>query len=104
MMKNFNPDRKYLKNKLTGVGLALLLAFFIFYLLYHVSIGFRTHAESVPVIYGEAYETLSLSGYIFRDEEVIYSNYNGVTLFLAEENEKIGANATVATVYPMGNL
>ena len=102
MMKNFNPDRKYLKNKLTGVGLALLLAFFIFYLLYHVSIGFRTHAESVPVVYGEAYETLSLSGYIFRDEEVIYSNYNGVTLFLAEENEKIGANATVATVYPMG--
>ena len=101
-MKNFNPDKKYLKNKLTGAGMALLLAFFIFYLLYHVSIGFRTHAEAVPVIYGEAYDTLSLSGYIFRDEEVIYSLYNGVTLYEAEENEKIGANASVASVYRAG--
>ncbi len=101
-MKTFNPDKKYIIHKLTGIGMTLLVAFLIFYLLYHVSIGLRTHARSTPAVYGEAYETVAFDGYIFRDEEVIHSLYNGVTLYEAEENEKIGASSSVASVYRAG--
>ena len=101
-MKKFAPDKKYLIQTLTSTALFLVVTFLIIYLLYHVSLGFKSPPKTQPAIYGDSYETLSLDAYVFRDEHVIHSVSNGVNLYSATENEKLGLGATVATVYPAG--
>ena len=40
-MRKFNPDKKYLLHTATSILLVALVAFLIFYLLYHVFLGFE---------------------------------------------------------------
>lgn len=98
-IKNLNFDKKYIVHTFTNASLVLLVVFLIVYLLYHVSIGFKGKAQTVAASYGNAYESVRLDAYVFRDESVIYSVHNGVSLYEAEENEKIANNSVVATVY-----
>ncbi len=100
MIKKIRFSKKYITHTLTNASLVALVAFLIFYLLYHVSIGFRGYAQTRAASYGESYESVRLDAYIFRDENVIYSS-DGVSLYDAEENEKIGNNSIVARVYPL---
>ena len=101
-MKKFTPDKKYLIHTLTNTALFLVVTFLIIYLLYHVSLGFKSPPKTQGAVYGDSYETLSFDAYIFRDEHVIHSASNGVNLYSATENEKLGLGATVATVYSSG--
>lgn len=99
-MRKFNPDKKYLLHTATSILLVMVVAFLIFYLLYHVFLGFRTKPKTEAAVYGEAYDTLTLEGCVFRDETVLYSSYSGSVLYCAEENEKLSTNSTVADIYP----
>ena len=100
MIKKITFSKKYITHTLTNASLIVLVAFLIFYLLYHVSIGFRGYAQTRAASYGEAYESVRLDAYIFRDENVIYSA-DGVSLYEYEENEKIANNSIAAQVYPL---
>ncbi len=77
---------------------ALLCMFFLIYALYHIAGAAREKTELFTVTQESATSTVALSGYIFRDETVLYGTGAACSYNYAD-GEKIGAGSTVALSY-----
>ena len=95
-------DKKTLLRSLRSIAYFAASIFLIAYLTYHASNGFRSRVETEPVLYSVGEKNVTLDAYVFRDEAVITSNYDGIVSYLAEENEKVKDTSAVANIYPNG--
>ena len=92
-MKNGkNPISK----KILPIALCLLAAV---YLIYHLSRGLRTDAQFYSVRPYTANDSQVFTGYIFKEEQILSSNAQGMCNYHYYDGEKVAANRVVADVY-----
>lgn len=82
--------------KYTASALACVL--FTAYVLYHILSGFGKNVQLYTVRSDTFSETISASGYIFRDAETLYSAASGSKSYIYENGEKVSAGSAVAKV------
>lgn len=99
---NIELDKKTLLRSLRSCAYFAVSFFLIFYLIYHASNGFQSKLETEAALYSVGEKNVTLDAYIFRDESVITSNYDGIVSYLAEENEKVTDTTVVANIYQNG--
>ncbi len=101
-----NSDKKRLdKRRKRGIKKRLFLIpkllfiFALFFLL--ISIFFRAgdNVTTYTALNGSLEEYVLADGYIFRDQEIVVSPYNGYFECVAEEGERVVEGATLAAVY-----
>lgn len=97
------PEQKAAVRKLTsriflGVTAALMLVFIVFIFVTTNFMG--SDGIVTEVTYKDyAYDTISTTGFVIRNEECLKKNTNGVLVYQVENGEKVTANGTIATVY-----
>ncbi len=87
--------------RILAVGLALLA---VIYLGYHILNSLRTDSELFTVRPYTARDSAIFTGYLFREETVLYSRNSGMYRYLYYDGEKVGANKNVAEVYRSGSI
>ena len=98
----FELDKKTLLRSLRSCAYFAVSFFLIVYLIYHASNGFQSRIETEPVLYSVGEKNVTLDAYIFRNESIITSNYDGIVSYLTEENEKVTDTSVVADIYKSG--
>ena len=90
--------KKYAKT----TAFVLLCIFFLTYAIYHIGNAFREKIELFTVTKESLEYTEDLSGYVFRDETILYGT--GISCSYKYDNgEKIAKNSTVAKAYRAEN-
>ncbi|MBQ9745961.1 MAG: hypothetical protein IJW21_03985 [Clostridia bacterium] len=84
------------------IASALLCMFAFIYVIHHIGNAFKEKTELFTVTYETLENTVDLSGYIFRDETVLYGTGLACTYNFAD-GEKVAKNASVANVYYTDN-
>ena len=81
------------------VAAVLILAF----LLYR-ALGLSTvRAQTVTAVRSVEYKIARLDGYIFRDEQVLYSDNTGAAVYLVEDGSRVRADTELCRVYTTGD-
>lgn len=94
-----SANRSAKKNiNLAWISITLLLFLLISYTFYHVFSGTGT-IKTTPAGYIEQTSSAVLEGILFREEEPLYSDYNGGVRYLADNGEMMSADSAVAGVY-----
>ena len=73
------------------------------YTVYHISSLFGEDISTIITGVSTETTTLSFESYIFRDEEVLYSDHNGIVDYLVADGTKVSKGDTLAEVYVNGN-
>lgn len=73
------------------------------YTVYHVSSLFGEDISTIITGVSTETKTLSLESYIFRDEEILYSDNGGVADYLVADGTKVSKGDALAEVYTNGN-
>ena len=90
--------RKLTSRIVVGVTVALMLMFIVFIFVTTNFMG--SDGIVTEVTYkGTAYDTISTTGFVIRDEEYIRNTSNGVLVYQVSNGEKITADGTIATIY-----
>ena len=90
--------RKLTSRIFLGVTAALMLVFIVFIFVTTNFMG--SDGIVTEVTYKEyAYDTISTTGFVIRDEECLKNNTDGVLVYQVENGEKVTADGTIATVY-----
>ncbi|MBQ8345175.1 MAG: hypothetical protein IJY42_02800 [Clostridia bacterium] len=79
--------------------LGLLALAVVAYTLFHASSLFREDFTTIAAGTTTEYTTVSASGYLFRDETVLYSPNGGVADYLVEDGAKVSIGQSLAYVY-----
>lgn len=87
--------KKIIRNIIT----AFLCIVFLVYILYHIVDAFSAKTELFTVTRATVKNTVELSGYIFRDETVIFPKAGGVQDIEIRDGEKIAKSAVIASSY-----
>ncbi|MBR3716056.1 MAG: hypothetical protein IKM18_09125, partial [Clostridia bacterium] len=72
------------------------------YTVYHVSSFFGEDISTIITGVSTETKTLSLESYIFRDEEILYSDRGGVADYLVSDGTKVSKGDILAEVYSNG--
>ena len=87
-----------------NIGIAVVCLCVFSYAVFHVASLFSEEIGTIVVGPTTERTTTKLSGYIFRDAELVYpENYNGAVDYLVENGEKVSAKSELATVYSEGS-
>ncbi len=90
--------RKLTSRIIVGVTIALMLVFIVFIFVTTNFMG--SDGIITEVTYkGVAYDTISTTGFVIRDEEYIRNDSNGVLVYQVSNGEKVTADGTIATIY-----
>ena len=81
------------------IGLGFLAACVLFYAVYHVVSLFQTEMTTIAAGMTTERTTISASGYVFRDESVLYSAYGGVVDYEVGDGEKVSVGQALAYVH-----
>ena len=92
-------DIQYLKNVALYIISAVISLLLIVYIVYQAFGGFESTIETVITEKITERETITLEGYIMRNEEIIYSKTEGGVYYLYKDGEKIGVNTLIANIY-----
>ncbi|MEE0969810.1 MAG: HlyD family efflux transporter periplasmic adaptor subunit [Clostridia bacterium] len=92
-------DTKYLKRVGLYILSVILALALIFYLVYHMLDGFTTDISTIPAEIQVNRSVISADGYIFRDEEYLFSSYDGAVDYMVKEGEKVSLNQEVARTF-----
>lgn len=92
-------DTEYLKRVFLYFCAAVLTVFLIFYFCYHLFNGFAPEITTEMAKEASAQDTLTLEGYLFRDEEVVYSSFGGTVNYAVADGERVGTGDVLAQVY-----
>ncbi len=92
-------DTRYLKKIGFYILSALLAIALICYIVYHALDGFSTDISTVTAELVSNKSVISSKGYIFRDEEYLYSSYGGAAEYAVSDGEKVGIGKPVVTTY-----
>ena len=87
------------KNKTKIAAIALLCALAVVYVGYHIASIFKDEANLFLVEPVTEYNTLDVSGCIFRDETVIYAASGGICAYTHGNGEKVAKDSTLANTY-----
>lgn len=96
-------DTRYLKHILFYVLSAAVSLLLIFYILYHLFGGFSAGVETVPAVSVTKQEVLTMDGYLFRSERLLYAAGNGDVNYLYSDGTKVGNGVNLAQIYSSGN-
>ncbi len=89
--------------KFARVTAALVLTtIFLSFVIYHIVNSFSAGVELFTVTHGSAKESVELTGYIFRDETVIYGG-SGIKAYNVASGEKVASGESIASVMPAGS-
>lgn len=77
----------------------LLCLLFLIYVVYHIANSFKEKTELFLVTRVTEENVLDVSGYIFRDETVMYSGMSGICTYSRENGEKVAKDSAVANSY-----
>lgn len=100
-----------LKNKILNVlrthwrqvGAFVLAVALMAFLLYHTLGLEQVRAETVAAARSVEYELAGLVGYVFRDEQVVYSQNSGAAVYLVDDGARVAADTELARVYNVGS-
>ncbi len=92
--------KSQISKKILPLSLCLIAVIYIFY---HVARGLRTDAQFYAVRPYTANDSQVFTGYIFKDEQPLFSEAAGMCNYHYYDGEKIPANRVVADVYGTGN-
>lgn len=92
-------DKEYLKRVGVYVAMALLSILVIVYVVYHIINSFSNDIIFEEAKYTVSDEKVISDGYIFRDETVLYTSFDGILNSYFEEGEHVKAHSEVACVY-----
>jgi len=92
-------DTDYLKRVFLYFCAAVLTVFLMFYLCYHLFNGFAPEIVTEMAVEASAEDTLTLEGYLFRDETVVYSSWNGTVNYAVADGARVGTGDVLARVY-----
>ncbi|MBQ8275649.1 MAG: hypothetical protein IJZ02_03365 [Clostridia bacterium] len=92
-------DTDYLKRVFLYFCAAVLTVFLMFYLCYHLFNGFASEITTEMALETSAQDTLTLEGYLFRDETVVHSSFGGTVDYAVADGERVGIGAVLARVY-----
>ena len=73
------------------------------YTVYHVSSLFSEDISTIITGVSTETKTLSLEGYVFRNEKVLYSDNGGVADYFVADGTKVSIGDSLAEVYANGN-
>ena len=96
-------DTRYLKHILFYFLSAAVSLLLIFYILYHLFGGFSAGVETVPAVSVTKQEVLTMDGYLFRSERLLYAAGNGDVNYLYSDGTKVGNGVNLAQIYSSGN-
>ncbi len=82
---------------------AVISLILIFYICYHLFGGFTSGIETVPATLVTRQEAMTLDGYLFRDERVLYSGTYGDVNYLYDDGEKVPMGEKLAEIHSNGN-
>ena len=85
------------------VGAFALAVAAVMFLLYHTLGLKQVQAETVAAVRSVEYEIAGLVGYVFRDEQVLYSQNSGAAVYLVEDGARVAADTELARVYKTGD-
>lgn len=91
------------KKLLKGLSVFLISGFVIVYIIIQLVSSLTSDVAYQYVSVQDVDNTLETTGYIIRNESLIYSDQNGIVNYSVEENQKLGANQLVATVFSDAN-
>lgn len=83
-----------------SAGICLLFAV---YMLYHILSGFEKSVKLFTVQHDIFSETITETGYIFRDAETLYSANTGMCGYVCENGEKVSAGSMLARIFAYSN-
>jgi len=100
-----------MKNKILNVlrthwrqmGAFVLAVALMAFLLYHTLGLEQVRAETVAAARSVEYEIAGLVGYVFRDEQVVYSKNCGAAVYLVNDGARVAADTELARVYNVGS-
>lgn len=96
-------DKRYLKNVGKYVLSAILSILIISYIIYHLVNSFSQEVETMAANVVTVSETFNADGYIFRDEDILYSTNAGSVNFMFEDGTMVRRGSAVANIYTGGN-
>ncbi len=85
------------------VGAFALAVALLAFLLYHTLGLEQVRADTVAAVRSVEYEIAGLEGYVFRDEQVVYSKNSGAAVYLVDDGARVAADTELARVYSVGN-
>ncbi len=89
----------HIKNVAVYLFSAALSVLLIWYILYHLFSGSDNEVETSPAMIVTKSNTISLEGYIVRDETIINANVEGGINYLFGDGDKVQAGSIIAKVY-----
>lgn len=92
-------DTDYLKRVFLYFCAASLTVFLVFYFCYHLFNGFAPEIRTEMALEASAQDTLTLEGYLFRDETVVYSSFAGTVDYAVADGARVGIGDVLARVY-----
>ena len=95
--------KRFAARQLPSLGASLLIVGLIGFALYSCLDLNPLRLETTPVVRSTEYEITALTGYIFRDEEVIYSQNTGAAVYSVKNGERLALGSELAKVYTTGN-
>ena len=95
--------KRYAAKYLPAVGIAALAVILTAYTLY-ICLDFSSvQVLTTPAVRSTEYEIAGLNGYIFRNEEVLYSHNPGAAVYRVGDGELVTVDTELARVYEHGN-
>lgn len=85
------------------VGIFVLAAVLMAFLLYHSIGADRAVVSTVAAVRSVEYEISGLTAYIFRDEQVVYSTNTGAATYNVSDGQRVATQTEVARVYTTGS-
>lgn len=83
--------------KISSIAVAILLLIYVGYQIYRSQYtGFKTETA----MYADLSASIDTTGFIIRNEELVYSRYDGVLNYTLDDGEKTAFGGTVAELYP----
>ena len=79
--------------KISSIAVAILLLIYVGYQIYRSQYtGFKTETA----MYADLSASIDTTGFIIRNEELVYSRYDGVLNYTLDDGEKTAFGGTVA--------
>ena len=91
------------KSVIPYIAMALLFALVVVYTVYHISSIFGEGITTIAAGVSTDTTSVSGSGYVFRDEKLLYSDNIGVVDYIVNDGEKVRKDQSVADVYEGGS-
>ena len=91
--------KKFMKNATFYVVSAIMSVLLIWYILYHLFAGFDKEVVTTPAVLATKANSISLVGYIVRDETVLKASREGGVNYLFNDGDKVASGAVVANHY-----